>query len=101
VRFATIAASICSPLPLLPLGLALVVSQAPDWLKNVAFYSAPLAARVHQLPIFSIDWSWRTVRMDVPAVELGDLLRARLLDWVVLVGVAVSENYMRERNYER
>ena len=44
VRFATITASICSPLPLLPLGLAFVVSQAPDWLKNLVIYSAPLAA---------------------------------------------------------
>jgi hypothetical protein len=44
VRFATITASICSPLPLLPLGLVFVVSHAPDWLKNLVIYSAPLMA---------------------------------------------------------
>jgi hypothetical protein len=31
--------------------------------------------------------------MGIPAGELGDLLRVRLLDWVVLVRVAVFESY--------
>jgi hypothetical protein len=44
LRFATITAIICSALPLLPLGLVFIVSHAPDWLKNLAIYSAPLAA---------------------------------------------------------